>query len=124
MLQFKFIHNNINVSHLEDSISFYQKALNLHVVREKCASDHSYRIVYLEDGSSQYQLELTWLKNHPQKYDLGENEFHIALQVDDYEAAHEMHQQMGCIIFENPAMGIYFIVDPDGYWIEILPVKK
>jgi len=27
---------------------------------------------------------------------------------------------MGCICFENPAMGIYFISDPDGYWIEIL----
>lgn len=28
---------------------------------------------------------------------------------------------MGCICFENPAMGIYFINDPDGYWIEIIP---
>ena len=31
---------------------------------------------------------------------------------------------MGCICFENPAMGIYFISDPDGYWVEIIPAKK
>ena len=31
---------------------------------------------------------------------------------------------MGCVCFENPAMGIYFISDPDGYWIEIVPVKQ
>ena len=28
---------------------------------------------------------------------------------------------MGCIVFENHAMGLYFIADPDGQWIEILP---
>ena len=31
---------------------------------------------------------------------------------------------MGCICFENPAMGIYFITDPDNYWLEILPPAK
>lgn len=30
---------------------------------------------------------------------------------------------MGCIAFENHDMGIYFITDPDGYWLEILPEK-
>lgn len=33
------------------------------------------------------------------------------------------HEEMGCICFENPAMGIYFINDPDGYWLEIVPEK-
>jgi lactoylglutathione lyase len=31
---------------------------------------------------------------------------------------------MGCVCYENPAMGIYFIEDPDGYWIEIIPKRK
>ena len=30
---------------------------------------------------------------------------------------------MGCIAFENPTMGIYFVTDPDGYWIEIVPKR-
>ena len=34
------------------------------------------------------------------------------------DAAHAKHAAMGCICFENPGMGIYFIEDPDGYWIE------
>ena len=37
---------------------------------------------------------------------------------------YEKHKAMGCICFENPAMGIYFISDPDGYWIEIVPEAK
>ena len=67
---------------------------------------------------------LTWLEEHPQAYDLGECEFHLAFQTDDYEAAHKLHEEMGCICYENPAMGIYFITDPDGYWLEVVPVRK
>ena len=63
------------------------------------------------------------LRDHPQKYDLGECEFHLALRAEDYEAAHAKHAAMGCICFENPAMGIYFVTDPDGYWIEIIPTR-
>ena len=58
-----------------------------------------------------------------QPYDLGEGEFHLAFSVPDMDAAHAKHAAMGCICFENPGMGIYFIEDPDGYWIEIVPEK-
>ncbi len=119
-----FNHCNINVTDLEKSIRFYEKALNLKVVRKKEASDGSFILVYLSDGQSPFQLELTWLKDHPQAYQLGENESHICLTVDDYEAYHELHKNMGCICFENEKMGLYFIHDPDDYWFEIIPVKK
>ena len=49
--------------------------------------------------------------------------FHLALTADDFDKAHELHEKMGCICFENHDMGIYFINDPDGYWIEIIPAK-
>lgn len=48
---------------------------------------------------------------------------HLAFTVPDMDAAHAKHAAMGCICFENPGMGIYFIEDPDGYWIEIVPEK-
>ena len=70
--------------------------------------------------STQALLELTWLRDHPQPYDLGECEFHIAYRVPDREAAHRLHAEMECICYENTEMGLYFIQDPDGYWIEIL----
>ena len=119
-----FNHCNINVTDLEKSIKFYNDALNLEVVRKKEASDGSFILVYLSDGVSPFQLELTWLKEHTQPYELGENESHICFMVDDYEAFHTLHEKMNCICFENEKMGLYFIHDPDDYWFEIIPSKK
>lgn len=121
---FTFDHYNFNVADLEKSIAFYNEALGLTPVSRKEASDGSFQIVFLGDGKTDFRLELTWLRDHPQPYDLGECEFHLALQAEDYEAAHAKHEKMGCICFENPSMGIYFISDPDGYWLEIIPSRK
>ena len=121
MLQFN--HFNFNVRDLDRSIQIYKEALELEVVREKPASDGSYKIIYLGDGETNFRLELTWLKDHPQPYDLGEQEFHLAFLTDRYDELHQRHQAMGCICYENTAMGLYFLEDPDGYWIEIIPVR-
>ena len=119
----KFAHFNFNVLDLEKSLAFYKEALGLEPVREKVADDGSFKLVYLGDKETDFQLELTWLRDRTEPYNLGECEFHLAFRVDDYEAAHAHHKEMGCICFENPAMGIYFIQDPDGYWLEILPTR-
>ena len=121
---FRFNHFNFNVKELECSLKFYKDALGLEPVREKDARDGSYKIIFLGDGTSDFRLELTWLREHTQPYDLGEQEFHLAFTAEDYAAAHAKHEAMGCICFENPEMGIYFIEDPDGYWIEIIPSKR
>ncbi len=120
-MKFRFAHNNFNVKEMERSLQFYQKALGLKETRRINAKDGSFIIVFLSDGVNQHQLELTWLRDWDKEYDLGDNEFHLAMRVDDFEAAHTLHEEMGCICFENPDMGIYFIADPDGYWIEIVP---
>ena len=122
---FTFNHFNFNVTDLERSIAFYHDALGLEPVRRKEAADGSFILTFLGDGKTEFQLELTWLRDHPQKYDLGECEFHLAFGVakEDFDAAHDLHASMGCICFENPSMGIYFIEDPDGYWLEIVPDK-
>ena len=105
----KFAHNNFNVLDLEKSLQFYQEALNLKEVRRTEKPD--FTLVYLGDnGETPHTLELTWLKDRKEPYNLGENEFHLAFVTDDYD-------------YENPMMGIYFINDPDGYWLEILPVR-
>ena len=122
-MKFTFFHNNINVLDLDKSLAFYKEALGLEPVREKEASDGSFKLVYLGDGLTEFQLELTWLRDRTQPYDLGEGEFHLAFTVPDMDAAHAKHAAMGCICFENPAMGIYFVTDPDGYWIEIIPTR-
>ncbi len=123
-MKFRMVHENFNVADLETSMAFYEKALGLKECRRKPAADGSHILVYLKNDESDFELELTWLADHPQKYDLGEEEFHLAFHVDDFEAAHALHEEMGCIAFENHAMGVYFITDPDGYWLEIIPENR
>lgn len=123
-MKFTFYHNNINVYDLEKSLAFYDKALGLIKVREKEASDGSFKLCFLSDETTTHQLELTWLRDMDRPYELGDNEIHLAFLVDDYDGAHKMHKEMGCICYENEAMGIYFINDPDGYWIEIIPANR
>ena len=122
-MTFRFAHNNINVLDLEKSLKFYEEALGLKPAKTKSAEDGSFKLVYLSDGASHHTLELTWLRDRVEPYNLGDNEIHLAFHVDDYEKARQMHSDMGVICYENHAMGIYFISDPDGYWLEIMPVR-
>jgi len=121
-MQFTIDHFNINVLDLDRSLAFYGKALNLSETHRMEAGDGSYIIVYLGDGKTPNRIELTWLAAMDRPYNLGDEEFHIAFRTPDFEAAHRLHAEMGCICFENTAMGVYFIKDPDGYWLEILPM--
>ena len=119
-----FDHFNINVSDLKRSLDFYNKALGLKEVKRKEAADGSFTLVYLGDGSGSFLLELTWLRDKEGAYELGDNESHFCLGVEgDYEAVRAYHKAQGWVCYENHAMGLYFINDPDDYWIEILPVK-
>ncbi len=79
--------------------------------------------VFLGDNTSSVRLELTWLKDMDRPYDLGDEEFHVAFRTPDFESAYELHKKMKCICYENREMGIYFINDPDGYWLEIIPAR-
>ena len=118
-----FNHFNFNVLDLDKSLKFYEETLGLKPVREKAAADGSFKLVYLGDGISDFTLELTWLRDRKEPYNLGECEFHLAFKTDHYEALYQKHKEMGVICFENPSMGIYFIADPDGYWVEIVPER-
>ena len=102
--------NNVNAEHLTE-------------VKRYNSPDGSFILVYLGDEQGPHQLELTWLRDRQEPYNLGDNEFHLALMVDDFSGAHALHEKMGCICYENNAMGIYFINDPDDYWVEIIPKR-
>ena len=120
----RFDHLNINVLDLQRSIAFYEKALGLKEHHRKGASDGSFILVYLADDQENFLLELTWLRDRQEAYELGDNESHLCFRVaGDYDAVRAYHKEMGCVCFENEAMGLYFINDPDDYWIEVLPMK-
>ena len=120
----RFDHYNFNVMDLEKSISFYQKALGFSEKRRHNAADGSFTLAFLGDNASDFSLELTWLRDRKEPYNLGDNEMHLCVRVDgDYGQIRDFHREMGCICYENEGMGLYFIEDPDGYWIEIVKAK-
>ena len=120
----RFDHFNINVTDLDRSVEFYRNSLGLEKVGEIIPESGEFKIYYLSNSLNTFRLELTWLKDKEGPYELGDNESHLAVRVDgDYDAIRQFHKDNGWVCFENEAMGIYFIHDPDDYWIEILPVK-
>lgn len=122
-MKFDMYHSCITVLDLEKSIRFYKEALGLAPVRTIEAEDGSSKIVFLASEGNPCQLELTWYRNRKNPYNLGDNEIHIGFRTDNYEEALAHHRDMGCVCFENEKFGVYFIEDPDGYWMEIVPVR-
>ena len=122
-VKWKFDHFNINVLDLDRSIKFYEAALGLKEARRKVARNNEFILVYMTDGQSNFTLELTWLRDRREPYNLGDNESHLCFRVaGDYDKSREYHKSMNCVCYENTDMGLYFINDPDDYWIEILPL--
>ena len=123
-MEFSFKHVCFYVLDLGKSMAFYEEALGLQEVRRMVASDGSFTLVFLGDGKTDFLLELTEIHGRTEPYDLGENETHVAFATGDLDTARKKHKQMGCVCFENHDLGIYFIEDPDGYWLEIIPDRK
>ena len=98
-MKFKMVHENYNVADLERSLAFYQEALGLTEKRRKVTDD--FIIVYIGNAESDFELELTWLKDHPQAYDLGECEFHLAFHTDDFEAAYAHHKVYASVFYQT-----------------------
>lgn len=89
----------------------------------KGPEDGSWTNTFMGNDGVPFEIELTWNRGRVEPYENGGKDTHIAFVVDDFDAAHELHEKMGCIIRENPRMGLYFIADPEGQWIEILPAR-
>lgn len=118
----KIVHENIHVLDLEKSLAFYEKALGMTESRRIKGDD--WQIVFIDNDESDFQIELTWNEGRTEPYDNGGRDTHMAFRVDDYDAFYKLHEEMGCICFVNEKMGLYFIEDPDGCWIEIINGDK
>ena len=119
-MTFEMIHGNRNVFDLEKSVRFYKEALGFEEALRYHDPDGKFILVFMKGANVPFQLELTWLVDRKEPYNLGDNEIHLAVKADDYDAALKFHRDMGCVCLE-PQGKYYFISDPDGYWIEILP---
>ncbi|MGI6221491.1 MAG: VOC family protein [Coriobacteriales bacterium] len=120
----RFIHRCTHVIDKQANIEFYEKALGMHVVREMGPEDGSWTNTFMANDEADFEIELTWNNGRTEPYENAGKDVHIAFEVDDFDAFHALHEEMGCIVFENYAMGLYFIADPEGQWIEILPADR
>ena len=118
------IHRCIHVLDLEKSVAFYRQALGLEVVDRMGPDDGSWENVFLGNEASGFQIELTWNRGRVEPYVNGGRDTHLAYAVDDMDAARALYDEMGCVCFVNERMGLYFIEDPDGCWIEVVPAKR
>lgn len=122
-MKFRFAHNCVFVSDLERSLKFYEEALGLTTAKVMHPSDMDATLVFLSDGESAHQLEVGYVPGRTGSYALGDNEFHVAFSVENMEEAHALHEKMGVICRDPETEPVYFIKDPDGYQIEIIPAE-
>jgi len=120
-MDFTFAHNCVKVLDLDRSLKFYREALGLEPVRRMRPNDEDIQLVFLSDGKSAHELEIGCPANRDRPFELGDNEFHFAVRTGDMEAAHRLHESMGVIVYDPETEPVYFIADPDGYKIEIIP---
>jgi lactoylglutathione lyase len=122
----KAIHTMIRVLDLDESIAFYGKAFGLVVADRFDFPDFS--LVYLRNGESDFEIELTWNKGRADPYTHGDGYGHVAVAVHDLEEEHKRFSEAGLrpqAIKEFHRDGtlmakFFFVQDPDGYKIEVL----
>lgn len=68
-------------------------------------------------------ITLAWYGERKTPYELGENNVHIALVTDDFEGSYQRRKAMGIVCIEKLQKDIYYVEDPDGYEIAVVPAK-
>lgn len=122
----KMIHSMIRVKDEAASLAFYKNAFGLEIVER--LDFESFSLIYLANGESTFELELTVNKGREEPYDLGDGYGHLAISVTDVDAEHKRLTELGYepreLVDFAPAGEViarfFFIKDPDGYEIEVL----
>jgi len=123
----RLLHTMLRVTDLPRSIAFYTDVLGMTLLRQKDYPDGQFTLAFLGYGpeAEQTVLELTYNWGVDQ-YELGTAYGHIAIEVDDVQAAVDAMRARGAKILREPgpmkhgSTVLAFLEDPDGYRIELL----
>jgi lactoylglutathione lyase len=121
----KLIHSMIRVAEEARSVAFYKAAFGLEIADK--IEFESFTLIYLSNAEDDFELELTVNHGHG-AYELGNGYGHLAVSVDDLEAAHQVIAATGAattavkeLALRGKTFGkFFFVTDPDGYKIEVL----
>lgn len=125
---YRLLHTMIRVGDLDSSLDFYQRLLGMKVLRRKEYPDGKFTNVFVGYGDerSDAVIELTYNWGREEPYEQGTGWGHLAIGVPDIYAACERLKGAGVTIARPPGpmkhgtTVIAFIVDPDGYKIELI----
>ena len=123
----RILHTMLRVGNLQRSIDFYTQVLGMQLLRTADNPEYQYTLAFLgfEANPAQAELELTY-NYGTESYEHGTAYGHLAIGVPDiYAACDKIRAAGGQITREpGPVKGgtsvIAFVVDPDGYKIELI----
>jgi lactoylglutathione lyase len=117
----------LRVGDLQRAIDFYTRVLGMKLLRTTERPEQKYSLAFVGYGSNPDHAEIELTYNHGvDHYELGTAYGHIALGVDDAYATCDKIRAAGGKITREPgpvqggATVIAFVVDPDGYKIELI----
>lgn len=124
-MNYRMIHSCLRVMDLEKSEAFYQRAFGFEISRKRDFPEGKFTLTYLKAPQGDFELELTYNYDQKEPYALGNGYSHLAVGVQDLEASHRLHSEMG--LEPTPLKGLtqgkasfYFVADPDGYLVEVV----
>ena len=127
----RLLHTMLRVGNLQRAIDFYTQVLGMQLLRTTDRPEQKYSLAFVGYGSNPDQAEIELTYNYGvEQYEMGTAYGHIALGVPDvYGACDKIRAAGGQITREpGPVKGgntvIAFVVDPDGYKIELIERKE
>ncbi len=122
-----FLHTMLRVGDLDRSIHFYTKVLGMKLLRTKDRPEQKYTLAFLGFANNPEQAEIELTYNYGvTNYDIGDAFGHLAIGVADVYSTCEQIRNLGGKITREPGPVkgglslIAFVVDPDGYKIELI----
>ena len=123
-----YIHTCYRILDPERSKDFYVGKLKMKLVGEMRFDTATNYFFAMAADASQPMLELTHNHDRTEPYDTGDGYSHVAFTVDDLEGTVAKLEQGGVEValapktmtVEGHDYRIAFVVDPDGYRIELL----
>eukprot|EP00771_Trimastix_marina_P002210 gnl/Trimastix_PCT/3330.p1 GENE.gnl/Trimastix_PCT/3330~~gnl/Trimastix_PCT/3330.p1 ORF type:complete len:134 (+),score=35.07 gnl/Trimastix_PCT/3330:153-554(+) len=124
----RLFHACIRVADIDRSKEWYTKVLGLREVHrinvENKPGLPDCTLVFLQNDSSTYQIELKQLKNDATPVDQGSAFDHFGFHVADLQAERARLAELGLEPTDLLLGGkIFFVRDPDGYGIELVQAR-